>query len=374
MKTKKVLIVLVIVIALLAAALYYFSAYGGGNNAAAPAAAPEATQPPAQTAAPSAPVETLAPEAELAPVSEQQVDENANAMAQAMLPVMDAGVRALRDSEAGHYDAEDAAFVWNVLYYLCAGNELQSDLIDYAQDGVAVIPAKLMQELASACFASYSELPALPEDMKNISYDKKLDAYEVQLSDGGDAQSRIMRVVPLADQGYTVFLAFVNEAAPEAPLLSTYAFDLGKNAQIDGIADPLFPMSVNGGMDASNVLSQVTGVTGEGEAMMLDIHHVQLYWKQDEADGEVYVPAIVADTQPDETLRLFSTDVVDWNTIYALITGGKEPDFADTEAAFAWFKENYATMIDYDPMVYQMRAYDGVIYEMVPLYQFYFAG
>ena len=369
MKTKKLLIVLVIVIAMLAAALYYFSAYGKKNSV--PAAAPETTLAPVQSAAPAAPVETLAPAEALAPPSEQQVDETANEMAQAMLPVMDAGVRALRDSETGLYDAKDADFMWSVLYHLCVNYEIPGGA-EKTQDGVAAVPKARMEALASACFASYKELPELPKDRKNITYDEDADAYQITLSDSGDAQSEIMRVLPLADQGYTVFVAFVNKAETENPLLSTYVFDVSKSEKTDGEAP--FPLRVSGGMDASNVVAQVTKVTNEGGDTKLDVHHVQLYWKQDEKDAEVYVPAIVADAQPDETLRLFSADAVDWNTVYSLITGGEAADFADSQTALAWFKENYAKMIEYDPMVYQMRVYDGVVYEMTPLYQFYFAG
>lgn len=371
MKTKKVLIVLGIVIAALAAALYYFSAYGNRN--AAPAAQPAATQTPtiAQTAAP---VETLAPIEELAPPSEQQVDEEANAVAEAMLPVMDAGVRALREAETGGYNPEDPAFVWSVLYHLCVNADIKSDSIDRTRDDVVTIPKKVMEEFAGACFASLDDLPALPKDMESMAYDKEAETYTLELSDSGDAYSEIMRVIPFGEQGYTAFVAFLSAAEPDAPLLSTYVFDLKPNAKLEGIAEPFFPMSVSAGADASNAVAQITGITGEDDAIVFDVHHVQLYWKQDEEDSEVYVPSIVADTQPDEKLRLLSTDAVDWDTIYTLITGGEQPDFADTKAAFAWFKDNYAKMVEYDPLVYQLRTYDGVIYRMTPLYQFYFAG
>lgn len=373
MKTKKALIVLGILIVALAAALYYFSAYGNRN--AAPAATPNAPQTPAANAQTAAPVETLAPVEALAPPSEQQVDEKANAAAKAMLPVMDAGIRAMRGTENGMYAPEDPAFVWSMLYHLCVNADIKSDLIDRSKEDVMIVPKTLMQELASTCFAAYSELPDLPKDLSSVSYDKKADAYTLELSDSGDAYSELMRVIPFGEEGYTAFVAFLSDAEPDAPLLSTYVFDIKPNAYIDGAQTSFFPMSVSAGANASNVVAQITGVREEGGAVMLDIHHVQLFWKQDEEDGEVYVPAIVADTQPDETLRLSSLDAVDWNTTYALITGGKEAEFKGTaEESFAWFKENFARLVDYDPLVYQMRAYDGVIYEMTPLYQFYFAG
>ncbi len=365
MKKKTIAAVLVILIVLLIAALMLFRNKAKRDEELQQHAA---AQNPASAAA------EAAPTAEPVVLEEDQLTTNVSAeeAAKQMLPVIDSAVRVMYEKGAGFYDMESDSFVWDVLAMLCASNDISAQGIE-TKDGSVYVPADIMKKIAAACFASRSELPELPKEISNVKYDSETKVYAIEQSDAGDMSSEVMETIPLGDGGYSVKVALVNKSDAKMPLLSTYQFDILSYPEGTKPEAPIFPMSIFNGYDTCNVLAQIQAIEEKDGEIMLALHHVQLHWEADEEDSEVYVPLIVADTKSDETLKLFTKDAVDWNTIGVVITG-EDQGFKSSDEAFEWFKEHYTEKVMEENMVYQMRVYDGVIYSVAPLYAFYFQG
>lgn len=366
MKKKRTILILLGVIVALLCALLALCMPGCSakpeQEPAAPAAEP--------TVAPAAAVE---PAATIAPQAHVHVDAMVEET-QAMLPVLSAGARALRESQTGFYDVADAKFVWSVLYHLCANETLDTPLAEVTEAGTVRIPYKLMQELASSCFMEYGDLPELPEDMESITYDEAWDAFIVKLSDAGDTRCVITDVAAgAAESSYMVAVAYLTRSGDKEELVDTYAFELRPNPYIDGINDPLYPLSVLGGYAACNVIARITAVEGDAEAPEITVEHVQIGWEVDEEDTEAHVMKISPVERPAETLKLRGMDAAELMAAGALLTG-KPPELKDADAAFAWLKENYDRELDGERLVYQMRVYQGEIYSMAPMASLYFAG
>lgn len=372
MKRKTIIAVLVVLIVLLAAALLLMQ-----NKSRNSGNAPAAQQPQEQQAAPAA-----VPTPEATPVVLQEEELTVNTQAQTasdeMLPVIEAEVRTIYEAQSGYFDIEKADMCWNALARLCSSDKLPSGIAEDAGDGSLKVSKENMSRLAKNCFAMRSELPELPKDMKNVSYDKDSDSYIIKKTDADKLKCEIMETTPTGEGAYSVSVALLDTDTAKTPLVSTYTFDIVDVADDGDTVKPVFTKTVFGGYDVCNVLAQVTGaVKDENGEFKLDIHPVQLHWESEgEGNGEdeeAYVPKIVADTKADSQIKLYSLDMVDWNTI-AIVLGEDEKSFDDPEKAWEWFKENYSKKVDDEGVIYQMRVYKDVIYSMAPLYSFYFAG
>ncbi len=156
---------------------------------------------------------------------------------EAMLPVMDSVVRAMKENTS-EYAPEDAGFIWSTLY-LAAVNYGEQLQMAEKKDSHAIAARQAMQEIASACFEDDSDLPDIPDDLlEAVSYDENRDAYAFGLSDIGDSTTKIADVQSDGDAvKVTVEFSSWDEA-------ENYLFTLVPNPCADGIAEPVFLYSV----------------------------------------------------------------------------------------------------------------------------------
>lgn len=190
------------------------------------------------------PLETPVPEETVPEVDipEAEVDEATRAKLDAMQPVFDSVIRAMRAQPEGKqsYDSADPYFFWSVLYHLSTNFGAQHPLVEET-DGQYSVPRKVMQEFATACFGEYSDLLALPAE-SGIVYDESRDAYLVGMSDIGDSYSQIVSYEMEGDDQYALQVDLLT-SGEEKPL-TTYHFIVTANPYIDGITDPIFYYTV----------------------------------------------------------------------------------------------------------------------------------
>lgn len=188
------------------------------ETAVAPAASSTA-QPSAQPTPVPAPDQT--PQATAEPTAAPIVVSDDVA---AMLPVMDALIRAMMENSGG-YAPSDACYIWSALYLTAVNDGEALQLAETAKGGEIKAERQAMRQIAAACFESLDELPDVPDALSAaVRYDKGKDAYCFKLSDIGDSTTKIVG----ADvQGDTVAVTVTFTGWDEA---QTYAFTLVKNA------------------------------------------------------------------------------------------------------------------------------------------------
>lgn len=177
--------------------------------------------------------------------TENPVDEQKEMPAdmEAMAAPIDALARCMLENGM-EYDPEDPDFFWTALFYFTGAYGLDHELIEEDEGTYQLqIPTAVMQEHATALFAAYDDLYALPSIMKgNVSYDPDRDAYFVSRGDIGMSEMRLTSYDETED-GYKV-TAELWSTGPEEELIRAYDVTLVDNAFIDGIENPLYLYSV----------------------------------------------------------------------------------------------------------------------------------
>lgn len=174
-------------------------------GAPAQAAQPQTTQ--QQDAQPQAAQPQAAqPQATAAPVAEPQpvVQGDIQANVEAMMPIMDSVVRAMREGDGEDYEPRDDDFFWSLLY-LMGVNWGHTHPVAEIDGPNIVLRTQIMQEFASAAFYDYSDLlPLDADDWTNVmTYDAGRDAYVIELSDVGESETKLESYTANADGSVT---------------------------------------------------------------------------------------------------------------------------------------------------------------------------
>ena len=204
---------------------------------AEPSKTAETQQTPTSTVPEPTPEPTQSPEPMI--ISEEpsatpvQIDEDI----EAMLPVMDSVIRAMKENDSD-YAPDDDTFFWTTIY-LAAVNFGESLQMAEAKGAYVTVNRQTVQEIASACFEKYSDLPEIPDTVSGaVSYDKKQDAYLFALSDIGDSNTKVVDAEPNGD---TTMVSVEFTSWDEA---ENYEFTLVPNPYADAIAEPVFLYTV----------------------------------------------------------------------------------------------------------------------------------
>ncbi len=160
---------------------------------------------------------------------------------EAMLPMYASILRAMRET-GKPYSFEDAAFVWTVLYELTSRYGAGFALVEEIGEKRLRIPRKMVQELATEAFGTYTDLPELVKGIP-MEYDDAWDAYLVRqaVKDTKDS-TRVTAMQRDGKDRYTVTVQWTAEGKKP----DTYRFTVGQNQYRDAINDPEFPLSVYG--------------------------------------------------------------------------------------------------------------------------------
>lgn len=158
-----------------------------------------------------------------------------------MSPIIDAVVCASTDYPDIKYDYTDPKSFWVYTYYaLCdAGTTGGLAVKVDGKDDTYTIKSSLVKVFSRIVFADYTghgDLPDLPSDLKNISYDKSSDTYTYSIpSDLGINRSEVYACSNPDENGVYQAVSFYSDANYEFTPWSTY---FKKNEQSDS---PLFP-------------------------------------------------------------------------------------------------------------------------------------
>lgn len=201
---------------------------------AANSATPTANIAPTPTVAPATPVAPSTPSPEQA-ASKLVPDEN---KLKAMLPVFEAIINASTDEI---YDGNDPYYFWSVMYFIGVNNGTANPKAMVAPDDInIIIPTQLVDEYASALFANYSKMPALPEDMDfPITYAKDQDAYLMELSDSGEVEYAISSYEAVSDTQITATVQVKYDDGTQE-----YKFVLQTNSTAAKMQSPVFYYAV----------------------------------------------------------------------------------------------------------------------------------
>jgi len=169
--------------------------------------------------------------------SSDAIDEKVRAME----PVLDSIARAMSELNTSYAPA-DSSYFWTTLYLLSNNFGSQYPGITKNDSGSTVVSTKTMQELAAACFSTYSKLLALPDDLSSVTYDADADQYVCSPSDMSDAKCTVTACEKNADGSLAVTLT-VTDATDTA--VASYAFTLVDNPSIAQAASPIYYYSVS---------------------------------------------------------------------------------------------------------------------------------
>jgi hypothetical protein len=175
--------------------------------------------------------------AESEETSETAATEAADVDVEAMTPVFDALIRAMKET-GGAYAPKDEGFFWTTLYLMGVNSGEELGRAELTEDMMIKVPRQAMQEFASACFEDYDDLLPLPEQDSSITYDEGQDAYLLAPSDPGDAVTEILDATE-QDGRVTVHVKFSGDE-------EAYTFTLVSNPYASGISDPVFLYTVSG--------------------------------------------------------------------------------------------------------------------------------
>ena len=161
----------------------------------------------------------------------------------AMHPILDSVARAMGVYETAGYAPSDAGFVWNVIYL--TGENWASTHPLYADDwrtddGALHIPHKVAQEIASAAFFDYDDLPDIA-DADSVTYDESTDTYALAPSDMSTASTKLDSYTVQENGNISAILGFYDE---EQTRVAGFEFTLAPNPYAGGITDASYYYSV----------------------------------------------------------------------------------------------------------------------------------
>ena len=163
----------------------------------------------------------------------------------AMLPVFDSVMRTLHEEDKtinkSNYSSKNKKLVWSILYHLAVNFGHEHSMIK-AKGNKMHVPYKVMQELATGCFADYDDLIAPPKTFQAVSFNNDWNRYELALSDAGCSYSKIMSSTPLANNTYQVEVGFFGEE--EDKPFATYLFTIVPNSYAKIVSDAKFHYAV----------------------------------------------------------------------------------------------------------------------------------
>jgi hypothetical protein len=168
--------------------------------------------------------------------SETAATEAADVDVTAMMPVFDALIRAMKETDSA-YEPEDEGFFWTTLYLMGVNSGEELGRAEFTENTMIKVPRQAMQEFASACFEDYNDLLPLSDEDGSISYDEGQDAYLLAPSDPGDAVTEILDATE-TDGQVTAHVKFSGDDG-------TYTFTLISNPYASGISDPVFMYTVS---------------------------------------------------------------------------------------------------------------------------------
>ncbi len=175
--------------------------------------------------------------------SEPAMTQDTRNRIEKMLPVFDSIIRSTAEQKSIPTDkflSTNKELAWDILYHLCVNFGEQYPQIEIQEDKMKV-PYKAMQEFATACFADYEDLAAVPAGVEHITYSKEWNAFMLAMSDRGATTCSIVGVEPDGDK----FKVKVNLNDDETgEVLDAREFIIVPNTFASGITDPAFFFSV----------------------------------------------------------------------------------------------------------------------------------
>lgn len=161
-----------------------------------------------------------------------------------MLPVFDSIIRSTPEQKSiptEKFLSTNQELTWDILYHLCVNFGEQYPQIEIQEDKMKV-PYKAMQEFATACFADYEDLAAVPAGVEHINYSKEWNAFMLAMSDRGATTCGIAGVEPEGDEKFKVKVNLTDDETGE--VLDAREFIIVPNAFASGTTDPAFFFSV----------------------------------------------------------------------------------------------------------------------------------
>lgn len=268
-------------------------------------------------------------------------DEETEAAIADMLPLLGACANALYTQGAQALDAKDAALVWQALSYACPEG--------------GVVSRETLLGVYARCFAGGETLPAPPKTEQAIAYDKAKNEYSLPaVSPAGSCALTDVRVYTGLADAYGVACALLSGAGDSLQLLGTYAFTLQRDAGEFRLLE---------GREACNLMGYILAAEDTADGMRLQVRPATL---------DVPHHFVNPTGEPDQTLLLWGAQAVDAAMLCLLL--GEQNVPGEDEGVLLWFRENCTREAGGMPIAYQMKVYQGVIYGITPLYDFYFSS
>ncbi len=177
-------------------------------------------------------------------ISEPGISQETFSRVEQMLPVFDSIIRVTHEKKsipADRYLSSNPELVWNILYHLCVNFGQNNPLVELQEDRMKV-PSKVMQEFATACFADFEDLVAVPTGFEQITFSKELNAYMLAMSDMGATSCSIIEVKPCDNDSFKVRVNLIEDETSED--LDSRDFLIVPNRHIEGTTDSSFYFSV----------------------------------------------------------------------------------------------------------------------------------
>ena len=243
LKCKKWIILFFVLIFTATATLIGCSAKQKNSEFPTPSVTPTPTLTPTPTPTDTS---TLSASPESSKVIDTIDDEKLNAM----LPIFDTIVYwnaldpEVEQTGIKRYEPENHEYAWSLIY-LAIVNFAEPGVngVDFTEDlHYKQAPAALVREYASALFANFGNLPALPPE-KGIQYDSSLDTYLFEMSDHSEGVTSIEKYTKDSDGYYIVDLTFgLPYESDFEPLY--YSLRIVKNTYSPNGEEPLFAYAV----------------------------------------------------------------------------------------------------------------------------------
>ena len=310
---------------------------------------------------------------EALPFEQMEPDELFELMGE-LYPLLDAMCETMERGYFGAFEPTDPSFVWDTVRTLYRRDGSAEVSADGSED---VIPGDYLESLCAACFNG-AALPALPEGYP-AAYDETADTYTFTNNPDIDISTDIIRVEQQDDGAAVLDVALLGRP-DEKEFIDSFRFLLTPSD------DGVYPYAVTKAFECYTDVVAVKEVRDTDEGYLFVVDYVDYLstlspdYVEGDPEGLMWDRRIENPEEEGVELLLSQYSTVDGTGLAGLL-GDTDADVEECvddvcepgDSAYL-IKNCTRTSPDGQPLYFAIKAYNGQIYDMSLLFDWYFAS